>query len=394
MRTIGAVTGSRSDYSIYLPLLKAIQSDPELKLELYVTGMHLAPEFGSTVRCIEADGLPIAARIDSLESSNRPEGIGKSIARGVLGFVELFERQRPDILLVLGDRFEMLAAVVAALPFTVPVAHIAGGELTLGAIDDCMRHAITKMSHLHFATTERYRQRLIQMGEEPWRVATTGSPALDNLKAMKYRSRQELEREFNLELVPAPVTVTFHPETLEAEQTVAHARELLAALNHIERPILFTAPNADAGGSEIRREMERFVKQNVRARLIANMGTQTFFSVLRLAACMAGNSSSGIAEAASFELPVVNVGDRQEGRIMGAHIIQSACECDAIRSGILRALDPDFRRSLKGMKNPYGDGESAPRIMQVLKTTPLGKELLRKKFYDLQGLGLGLGSSR
>ena len=384
MRTIGVVTGGRADYSIYLPLLRAVQSDPELNLELYVTGTHLAPGFGSTVRCIEADGFTISARIDSLDASNRPEGISRSIAKGVLGFAELFERQRPDILLVLGDRFEMLAAVVAALPFTIPVAHIAGGELSFGSLDDCIRHAITKMSHLHFATAEPYRQRLIQMGEEPWRVTTTGSPSLDNLKFMKYQSREKLEREFDLVLEPAPLIVTFHPETLEPEETVAHARELLAALGGVERPILITAPNADAGGEDIRCEMERFAHANPRTRLVENMGTQLFFSVLRVAACMVGNSSSGIAEAASFELPVVNLGNRQSGRIMGSHIIQSACERNAIGAAIVRALDPAFRRALKGLKNPYGDGEATPRIVQVLKTTELGRKLVMKRFHDLR----------
>ena len=384
MRTVGVVTGSRSDYSIYLPLLEAIQRDSDLKLELYVTGSHLAPAFGNTVGCIEADGFAISARIDSLDASNRPVGISKSIARGVLGFAELFERQRPDILVVLGDRFEMLAAVVAALPFTIPVAHIAGGELTLGAIDDCMRHAITKMSHLHFATAEPYRQRLIQMGEEPWRVTTTGSPSLDKLKSMSYRTPRDLEGEFGLILDPAPLIVTFHPETLVPAETVAHARELLAALREVERPILMTAPNADAGGDDIRQEMQRFAEANPRARLVTNMGTQLFFSVLRVAACMVGNSSSGIGEAASFELPVVNVGNRQSGRIMGSHIIQSACERNAIGAAIARALDPGFRRGLKGVKNPYGDGEAAPRIVHVLKTAELGGKLVMKRFNDIR----------
>jgi UDP-hydrolysing UDP-N-acetyl-D-glucosamine 2-epimerase len=382
MTTIGVVTGARSDYSIYLPILRALQADPEFKLQLFVTGMHLSPEYGSTVQVIEADGFPIAERVPMLRSASTPEGVSASIGAGVSGFAQVFERGRPDLLLVLGDRFEMLAAVVAAMPFAIPVAHISGGETTEGAIDESFRHAITKMSHLHFVAVEPYRRRVIQMGEEPWRVTTTGEPSLDNLRTMSFMEAAELEPLLGMPLEPLPLLVTFHPVTLEYEKTGAYVQELLAALDAAQLPVVFTASNADAGGGEIRLAIESYVQTHSQARLVVNLGTRAYFSLMRQIPAMVGNSSSGIVEAASFALPVVNVGSRQRGRICGANVLHAECERNAILAATRRALTPEFRQRVLGMANPYGDGHAVETIMQILNNLPNRRKLLWKRFYD------------
>ena len=244
MRTIGAVTVSRSDYSAYLPVLRRIQEDPGLELYLFATGMHLSPEFGLTVQTIEADGFEVSERVEMLLSSDTPEGISKSMGLGLIGFAQAYARFQPDILLLLGDRFEMHAAALAALPFKIPLAHIHGGEISEGAFDDALRHSITKLSHLHFVSTEDYAKRVMQMGEEQWRVMVSGAPSLDNLYTVRWLKRQELEAHFGLLLNGDPLLVTFHPVTLEYEQTEWQMSELLATLKTFDLPIVFTLPNA------------------------------------------------------------------------------------------------------------------------------------------------------
>ncbi|MBI2677660.1 MAG: UDP-N-acetylglucosamine 2-epimerase (hydrolyzing) [Candidatus Koribacter versatilis] len=383
MRTIGVVTGGRADYGILLPVLRAIQREPALALRLYVTGMHLAAEYGNTVQQIEADGIPIAERVPIGLTSDTPAGIAHSMALALAGFGKLFERAQPDILLVLGDRFEVLAAAAAATPFTIPIAHIGGGQITEGAIDDAMRHAITKLSHLHFVATAPDRDRVLQMGEQPWRVHLTGDPGLDHLHTLTFLSRAELERLIGLELLPAPLLVTFHPETLDYANTSLHVAELLAALENSERPIVFTAPNADTSGRTVRSAIEAFVAAHPRSKLVPSLGTQAYLSLMKLAAAMVGNSSSGIIEAASFELPVVDIGDRQRGRIHGKNVIHAAAMRSAIFAAIAKVLALGFRAALKGMRNPYGDGDSAEKIARVLLTATAGRDLLIKSFADL-----------
>lgn len=384
MRSIGVLTSGRADYGCYLPVLRRIQSDPELELLLYVTGMHLSPEYGNTVKIIEADGFPIAERVDIELVSDAPEGIAHSMGRALAGFGAVFARRRPDILLALGDRFEMLAGVAAALPFNIPVAHIAGGEITEGAIDDAIRHAITKMSHLHFVAAEPYRERVIQMGEEPWRVHVTGEPSLDNLRTLSLLTRAQLEAIVGMKLEPDPVLVTFHPETLDYANTAHHVGELLGALETVERPLVFTAPNADTSGRQIRSAIAAFVEQQKRARLVVSLGTQAYFSLMRIAAAMVGNSSSGMVEAASFELPVVNIGERQRGRLHGGNVVHAAANRGDISAAMARALEPKFRAGLRGMQNPYGNGEAAEKIVRVLKVAEL-ERLIRKRFHDDAG---------
>ena len=300
--------------------------------------MHLSPEYGLTVREIEGDGYEIAERVEVLIASDTAEAISKSMGLGVIGFAQVFSRWRPDILIVLGDRFEMHAIALAALPFKIPIAHLSGGELTEGAIDDVLRHSLTKLSHLHFVSTQEYAHRVIQLGEEPWRVVVSGEPGLDNVRTLKLLSRSEIEARFEVQIDRPFLLVTYHPVTLEYEQTEWQIGELLAALLETRLPVIFTWPNADTGNRIIRAKLEQFVAANSSSRLVANFGMQAYFSVMNLAAAMVGNSSSGIVEAASFQLPVVNVGTRQHGRVRARNVIDVGYGRDQISAGIQQAL--------------------------------------------------------
>lgn len=387
MRKIGVVTTSRADYGIYNPVLKLIKADPDVRLHLYVSGMHLSPEFGLTVKQIEADGFEIGDRIETLLSSDTPEGISKSMGLALIGFSQAFAHSDIDLLVVLGDRFEMHAAALAALPFKIPVAHIHGGEVTRGAIDDALRHSITKLSHVHFVATKTFANRIIQLGEEPWRVMVTGAPSLDNLQLLDLLDREELLKKFGLEIQQDPfLLVTFHPVTLEYENTEWQTKELLAALENISLPCIFTMPNADTHGRVIRRLINEFVDHHPRSQAIENLGTQGYFSLMRLASAMIGNSSSGMVEAASFELPVVNIGTRQMGREGGKNVINVEYPRQAVEIGIKEAIKPEFKASLAGMENPYGNGYAAVKIVQQLKSMKIDQKLIMKVFYDLEVL--------
>lgn len=384
LRTIGVVTTARSDYGIYLPILHALELEASLQLRIIAGGMHLAPEYGSTVEAIEHDGFTIADRVEMLLSSDTPLGTAKSIGLGVLGFSESYARSRPDILLVLGDRFEMHAAALAALPFGIPLAHVHGGEVTEGAIDDALRHGITKMAHLHFASTRAYADRLIRMGEEPWRVTVSGAPSLDNLRSVTLLNASQLEQRFGVPFDPAPLLVTFHPVTRELDRTAAKIDALLEALRTNDLPIVFTLPNADPGGRLIAERIRAFAATRENAHILDNLGTQVYFSIMRVARAMVGNSSSGIIEAASFELPVVNVGRRQQGRIHGGNVVDAQEDEDpaAIESAIAQAVSPAFRISIAGLQNPYGSGNAAGAIVGRLRDVPIDSSLLSKRFYD------------
>ena len=389
VRTVGVVTVARSDYGIYLPVLRKIEPEPDLDLMVYVGGMHLSPEFGMTVDAIEADGFVPAERIEMLLSSDSPGGVAKSIGLGVIGFAQAFGRSRPDILLVLGDRFEMYVAALAALPFKIPVGHIHGGEITEGAIDDALRHSLTKLSHLHFVSTEQYGDRVIQLGEEPWRVTVSGAPSLDNLHTISLLQADELKARYGLGFDQPPLLVSFHPVTLEYEQTRWQMQELLAALEASKLPIVFTMPNADTSGRTIARMIENYCARHPGAQLVVNLGTQGHFSMMAVAAAMVGNSSSGIIEAPSFELPVVNIGTRQRGRVRGANVVDVDYNRDSIIVGLNEALDPSFRAQLRGIPNPYGTGMASDKIVEVLKVVDFDERLLRKRFHDMAVTGGG-----
>jgi len=382
VRTIGVITVARSDYGIYLPLLRKIQEDPDLQLHLIVSGMHLSPEFGLTVERIEADGFEVSERVEMLLSSDSPEGIAKSMGLGIIGFAQSYARLRPDILVVLGDRFEMHSAALAALPFKIPIAHIHGGEITQGAIDDALRHSMTKLSHLHFVSTQEYAERVIQLGEEPWRVNMVGALSLDNLSEVKLQSAHELEVKYGFRLDQPPLLVTFHPVTLEYEQTEWQINELLTAIEDADLPVVFTKPNADTDSRIVIRMLEEYVQMHDSAWLVDNLGMQDYFSMMAIAKAMVGNSSSGIIEAASFELPVVNIGNRQKGRFYPSNVIHTDYERIAVGQAIRRAISLEFRANLAGLKNPYGDGNSANQIVAVLKNIEIRPELIMKSFYD------------
>jgi len=383
-RAIGVVTVARSDYGHLLPLLEALGHAPDVELLVYVAGSHLASPFGvRTADLVEADRWPIAARIDMGIDDDAPVTIASATGRGVIGFAAEFARRRPDLVVVLGDRYEMLSAALAALPFGLPVAHLHGGEVTEGAIDEQVRHAITKLAHLHFPAAEPYAARVRQLGEEPWRVHCCGAPGLDRLRAGGSLSRAEIGERLGRPLGRPTVLVTFHPETLAVADVPRQVEELVAALEKVDGEIIVTAPGADTGYRAITAGLERLAGRRPLTRLGATLGDEVYTSLLREADVMVGNSSSGLIEAPSFGLPVVNVGDRQRGRLRAANVIDVAADRAAIVGAIRRALEPAFRRGLAGLVNPYGDGHAAPRIARVLREVQLGPRLTRKRFVDV-----------
>jgi len=384
-RTIGVVTVARSDYGHLRPLLSEIREAPNLTPLLFVAGSHLAERFGATVGEIEADGWCIAERIETVDPHDDGAAIARSIGRAVSGFGGALVRHRPDLLLVLGDRYEMLGAALAALPLTLPVAHVHGGEVTEGAIDEQLRHALTKLAHVHFVAAEPFARRLQQMGEEAWRIHCVGAPGLDRFRTLRYLDREELARRVGVALTRPTLLVTFHPVTLEPDRTETYVTELLGALAEVDATLIVSFPGADTSSGAIIRRLESFATGRARVRLVSSLGDDVYASLLREVDAMVGNSSSGLIEAPSFALPVVNVGHRQGGRLRAANVIDVDYGRASIAAGIRRALDPAFAASLKGLRNPYGDGRASPRIVQALQEVKLDARLVHKRFVDLPG---------
>jgi UDP-N-acetylglucosamine 2-epimerase (non-hydrolysing)/GDP/UDP-N,N'-diacetylbacillosamine 2-epimerase (hydrolysing) len=377
-RTVAVVTSSRADYShLYWPL-RGLSQHSDVELKLIVLGAHLSPQFGETVREIEKDGFPIAARLECLLSSDTDVGMAKTLGLAVLSLADLLAQMRPDLLLLIADRYEMLAPAAVALTLRIPVAHIEGGEISEGAIDDAARNALTKMSHIHFTSTEPARARVISMGEEPWRVHRAGAPSLDHLRRSRLLSRQELEEKLQVDLRNPPYLVAYHPVTL-LRDTTQEADALFAALRETNAPTFFCYPNSDAGNHALLERTRNILSTRKDARLFVNLDPVTYWSLLREVAVLIGNSSSGIMEAASFSLPVVNIGFRQKGRERARNILDAEPEVVAIRAKIAEAVSPSFRESLAGMTNPYGDGHAAEKIVQVLTSTPLTEDLIVKR---------------
>jgi len=383
MRKIAVVTVARSDWGIYLPVLRCLREHKGVQLQIIVSGAHLVHQFGRTVDEVINSGFEITATINFLLADDSPEAISKSLGLGIVSFAQHFQSCRPDLLVVLGDRYEMYAAALAALPFQIPVAHIHGGELSLGAIDDALRHSLTKLSHLHFVACQEYARRVIQLGEEPWRVIISGAPALDAIRMFTPLPASEFQSRTGINPNAGFLLVTYHPVTSEFKDAGFQIRELLTALDQFSMPILFTAPNADTCSHVIRDEILSYCKAHREAKYIAHCGPELYYSAMHYAAAMVGNSSSGIIEAPSFCLPVVNIGRRQEGRIRARNVIDVGYSRGEIIEGIRRALSREFRESLRGLENPYGDGYAGERIAHVLSSIPLDEKLLRKKFYDL-----------
>jgi UDP-hydrolysing UDP-N-acetyl-D-glucosamine 2-epimerase len=378
MRKIAVVTTSRADYShLYWPL-HDLSRHLDVDLQLIAMGPHLSPEFGRTIAEIENDGFAIAARIECLLSSDSDIGMAKTIGVATLGLADCLGQMRPDLLLLIADRYEMLAPASVALALRIPIAHIEGGEISEGAIDDAVRHALTKMSHVHFTSTLEARTRVIALGEEEWRVHRAGAPSIDHLRRNPLLSREQLEAQLHLSLAKPSALVAYHPVTI-VRDTTQEADALFDALLEVPGQILFSYPNADAGSRELIRRTEQFLAQRPDARVFVNLPALTYWSLLRQVDLMVGNSSSGIMETPSFALPTVNVGMRQQGRERARNILDAAPDKADILAKVAHARRELFRRSLDGMHNPYGDGHASERIVSVLTSVPLGEKLLIKK---------------
>jgi UDP-N-acetylglucosamine 2-epimerase (non-hydrolysing)/GDP/UDP-N,N'-diacetylbacillosamine 2-epimerase (hydrolysing) len=374
---IAVITTSRADYShLYWPL-RELDDCPEVDLRLLVLASHLSPEFGNTAREIEKDGFPIAARLECLLSSDSDVGMAKSIGVAVLSLADCLGAMRPDVLLLIADRYEMLAPAAVALALRIPIAHIEGGEISRGAVDDAVRNALTKMSHVHFTSTDGAKRRVISMGEEEWRVHRAGAPSLDHLRKSKLPSRGEIEAKLQIDLTPPTAIVAYHPVTLLSD-TNAEAEELFAGLARVGHQLIFCHPNADAGGRDLAQRIRAFLATRGSGQLFVNLPAIEYWSLLRHADLLVGNSSSGIMESASFALPTVNVGMRQQGRERARNVLDAEPAAASILEQVEKAASKSFRESLEGMANPYGDGCAAERIVQVLTSLPARDRLLLK----------------
>jgi GDP/UDP-N,N'-diacetylbacillosamine 2-epimerase (hydrolysing) len=383
-RKICIITGSRAEYGLLYFLMKEIQQDPELELSVIATGMHLSAEFGSTYKEIEKDGFTIDAKPEILLSSDSPVAISKSMGLAMISMAEAYEKIKPDLIVGLGDRFELMAAIAAACVCCIPVAHIHGGEITEGAIDEAFRHSITKMSQLHFTATEAYRKRVIQLGEQPERVYNFGGLGVDSIKQLKLLGKEELERSLEFKLGAKNIVVTFHPVTLEHEAAAEQFKALLDALDEQEDTHIFiTRPNADTGSRVLLKMIDEYAaNRQDKVRAYTSLGQLRYFSLLQFADVMVGNSSSGIIEMPSFKKATVNIGDRQKGRSRAESIIDCEPDRKSVSNAIKLALSPAFREKIKGVKNPYGEGGASKKIKQVLKEVPLNG-IIRKQFYDI-----------
>jgi len=384
-RKITIVTGSRAEYGLLYWLMREISEDPELELQVIVTGSHLSPEFGLSYKIIEGDGFIINEKLEILLSSDTAIGMAKSLGLAVIGFADAFQRLQPNMLVILGDRYEIMAATQAAMLMRIPIAHISGGESTEGVVDEAIRHAITKMSHLHFVAAEDYRKRVIQLGENPVRVFNYGDPGLDNIKKLPLLSRNELEKEIDFKLGELNFLVTYHPATLEVGNLEERGRELLAVLDsYPDAHVIMTGSNADTGGPMISRRFEAYARDREdRVRFHISLGQLRFLSAMKHCQVVIGNSSSGIVEAPALKTATVNIGDRQKGRIKAASIIDCRENWQDITAAIDRALSPEFQKQLSGVQSLYGECNASRRIKEELKHVNLDG-ILRKKFYDVE----------
>ena len=381
-RKVCVVTGTRAEYGLLQSVLALLDDDPDFELQLVATGMHLSPEFGMTCRAIEADGFQVREKVEMLVSSDSARGVAKSMGLGVIGFADAFARLDPDLVMLLGDRFELLAAAQTALVCRIPIAHIAGGDVTEGAFDEAIRHAITKMAQLHFVTNESSGRRVRQLGEDPAHIHVVGNPGLDSLGRMALLDRAEVERRLGLELGDRNLLITFHPETLAGEPAETAFGRLLGALEALgpETGLVFTLPNADTEGRRLIAMTEAFAAEHDNAVAHASLGQELYWSTVAQVDAVVGNSSSGLLEVPSFKVPTVNVGDRQKGRLRALSVIDCPAESGPIEAAIRRAFGLDCGAAV----NPYGDGQAAGRIVAAIKAVPDCAALVRKRFHDLE----------
>jgi len=384
MRNICVVTGTRAEFGLMYWLINALHLDKDVNLQLVVTGMHLSPEFGLTYQHIQEAGFKITKKVETLLSSDTPVGISKSMGLAQISFAEVFQELQPDLLVVLGDRFEIFAVVSAAMICRVPVAHLHGGEATEGLIDEPIRHSITKMSQLHFTATETYRQRVIQLGEQPNRVFNVGTPGLDNIYKLDLLSKEEFEKSIDFELGEKNVLVTYHPVTLELNTAEQQFTELLKVLAEIDCKIIFTKPNADTEGRVIISLIDDFVaKHSAKSCSFISLGQLRYLSALQYMDAVVGNSSSGLTEAPSFKIATINVGDRQKGRIKSDSVIDCLPNYNSIHKAFKLAYSDAFKEKLKTVENAYGKGGASEKIKDTIKSVDL-KGILKKSFYDIK----------
>ena len=379
-RRVCVVTGARADYGLLQPVMRELRDAPEFDLQLLVSGMHLSAEFGLTYRAIEEDGFTIDDRIEMLLSGDTPVAIAKSIGLATIGFADAFARLQPDLVVLLGDRYELLAAAQAALVANIPIAHIAGGDTTEGAFDEAIRHSITKMAQLHFVTNREAHRRVVQLGEDPAHVFDFGSPGIDAIQRTRLLDRAALEASLGFTLLPRNLLVTFHSVTLEYAAAGEQFDELLAALEEFaDTGLIFTLPNSDTNGRALIGKIDAFVRTHAHARAYAALGQQRYFSTIAQVDAVVGNSSSGLYEVPTFKKPTVNIGDRQRGRLQPASVVNCPPQRAAIAAAIRRALALDCA----AVVNPYGSGNAAARIVATLKTVSDFRSLIKKHFHDL-----------
>ncbi len=385
MRKVAIFTGTRAEYGLLYWVIKGLQAAREIELQLFVGGMHLSPEFGYTLKQIEADGIPVTEKLEFLLSSDTPVGMGKSMGLALISGVEVLARHQPDILVLLGDRFEALALAQAALVNSTPIAHIHGGEVTEGVMDDAMRHAITKMSHLHFTATEVYRNRVIQLGEAPASVFNVGAPGIDNIRKLQLLSREALAKELGLSLDSPYFVLTYHPLTLcdENNQADVVSRLCHILLAHKRHKLIITYPNADKNGREIICAIEALAQQYPeRIHVVKSLGQLRYLSLLKHCVMVVGNSSSGLIEAPTFNIPTINIGSRQNGRVLSDSVISCGDDEQSIKLAVENGLTESFVQKCKEIKNKYEGENTSERIVSSLINFPL-ESIVQKNFYDI-----------
>lgn len=386
MKTICVVTGTRAEYGLLRWLMEGIRQSPDLKLQVIVTGAHLSPEFGLTYRDIEADGFVIDRKVEMLLSSDTSVGVAKSMGLAMIGFGDAFAELRPDLVLVLGDRYEIFSAAAAATIARIPIAHLHGGETTEGALDEAMRHSITKMAHLHFVAAEAYRRRVIQLGEDPARVFLVGGLGIDNILKLDLLDRVALEAALDFKLGPKNLLITFHPATLEQGAAAGQMDELLAALDTLkDTHIIFTMPNADTEGRALNRLLESYAACRPNAKVYTSLGQMRYLSAIAHVDAVVGNSSSGLAEVPSFRKATVNIGDRQKGRLKAQSVIDCTPDRESIKAALAQAYSADFQASLSRVVSPYGDGGASHKILRNLENHDFSASL-KKTFHDLPSI--------
>lgn len=386
MKKISILTATRAEYGLLRPIIKKLIGVSEFDVHVVVTGAHLSPEFGLTYRDIEQDGIEIDEKIEMLVSADTPAAISKSMGLAMISFADYFERLKPDMLIVLGDRYETLAVCTAAMNQRIPIAHLYGGEITEGAVDESIRHSITKLSYLHFTSTEEYRKRVIQLGEQPDRVFCVGAVGIENILNQNVMDKSKLESSINLKLDKPYAMVTFHPVTLEDNNSAEQFQALLdVCKRYKEMNFIFTKANADANGRIINKMIDIYIEENVNAIAFTSLGVTRYLTALKYSALVLGNSSSGLLEAPSFGIPTINIGDRQKGRLQASSVINCEPTFEDIEKAVDLALTEGFKSQARKTLNPYGDGNTSEKIVVCVKDFLLNDKVrLKKKFYDLE----------